>query len=103
MTEENITKSRLIDALNARILNKFRKGFNEELQKLLDNPSELSQSYNRIFVHTVHGIKLTDGLLMEIRSILLNEFGFTIDDVHNITMSSDDDPCLIVDFSLTED
>lgn len=103
MTEENITKSRLIDALNARILNKFRKGFNEELQKLLDNPRELSQTDNRIFVHTVHSIKLTDELLMEIRNILLNEFGFTIDDVYNITMSSDNNPCLIVDFSLTED
>lgn len=101
MTENNnISKDTLRNALNERIVNDFRKGFAEELQNLLDNPDELSQKHNRVFVHNVRNVELTDELLTDIRLSLLNDFGFGSDDITDITLSSDDNPCLMVDFKL---
>lgn len=101
MAENNsITKDTLINALNERIVNDFREGFAEELQKLLDNPDELSQKHNRVFVHNVRNVVLTDELLTDIRLALLNDFGFGSDDIKDIKLSSDDNPCIMVVFTL---
>lgn len=94
------TKSNLIDASNNRIVNDFRKGFDEALQELFNDPNNLSQYHNRIFVRTIRGIKLTDNLLEDIRNSLRRDFGFADSDIKQITLSSDDNPCLMVDFSL---
>lgn len=100
---ENINKAALINVLNSRIVNNFCKGFADALSELIDNPDELSQKHNRVFVRNVRNIELTDELLTDIRLVLLNDFGFSSDDIKDISLSSDDNPCLMVDFSLTED
>lgn len=94
------TKNNLIDALNERIVADFRKGFDEALKELFNNPDNLSQYHNRVFVRTVRNITLTDDLLGDIYTSLLNDFGFADNDIKKISLSSDDNPCLIIDFSL---
>ena len=98
--ENIITKRDLVKVLNNRIVANFRKGFVEALKELFNNPDNLSQYQNRVFVHTVRNIELTDDLRRDIHASLLNDFGFTGSDIKKITLSSDDNPCLMIDFSL---
>ena len=98
--QDIVTKQNLVTAYNDAILVKITESINRSMDRLCKNPLLLNEKCNQIFLSDIHPYSLSETLQQSVRKILTETFGFEEEDIIKIDLSSDEIPCLLIQFKL---
>lgn len=93
-----VTKQNLVAAYNEAMLTKIAESINRSMDRLWKNPLLLNERHNQIFLSDIRPYSLSETLQQSVRKILTDTFGFNDEDIIKIGLSSDDTPCLLIQF-----